>query len=110
MHIFIILMIMYGHVCSHAFNYIQLIVINMFNEYRRPSSLITKCVFVVWRLSCHLILYLQIIPVYTYVISPILFYLVMCLYVPSTLDGDMSAGHNPIYYGQGECGGPFIGQ
>ena len=82
----------------------------MFNEYRRTSSLITKVVFVVWRLSCRLILYLQIIPVYIYVISPIPFYLVMCLYGPYTLGGHISAGHNPIYSGQGECGGPLIGQ
>ena len=82
----------------------------MFNEYRRTSSLITKFVFVVWRLSCRLILYLQTIPFYTYVISPIPFYMVMFLYGPSTLGGHISVGHNPIYSGQGECGGPLIGQ
>ena len=96
---FIILMIMYVYTCSRTFNYVQFLVRNMFSEYRRPRSLITKFVFVVLRLSFHLILYLQIILFYTYVISPIPLYLFMCLYVPSSLDENISAGQNPIYSG-----------
>ena len=109
MYIIIIIMIMYVHMCSHTFNCIQFLVRNVFNEYRHPSSLMTNFVFVVWRLSCLLILYLHIIPVYKYVILPISFYLFMCMYGPSNIDGHISAGHNPIYSGQGECGGPLIG-
>ena len=101
MYIIIIIMIMYVHMCIHTFNCIQFLVRNVFNEYRHPSSLITKFVFVVWCLSCLLIIYLQIIPVYKYVISTIAFYLVMCLHGPSNIDGHISVGHNPMYSGQG---------
>ena len=101
---------MYVHTCSNTFNHVQLLVRNMFNGYRRPSSLFTKFVFVVCSSSCRMILCLHIIPVNMYVILLIPFYLLMCLYEPSTLDGHISAGHEPMPSGQGKCGGPLIGQ
>ena len=91
-----ILMMMYVHTCSNTFNHVQLLVRNMFNGYRRTSSLFTKFVFVVWSSSCRMILYLHTILVNMYVISPTLFYLLMCLYEPYTLNGNISAGHEPM--------------
>ena len=91
-----IMMMMYVHTCSHTYNHVHLLVRNIFNGYRRPSSLFTKFVFVVCSSSCRMILYLHTKLVNMYVISPTLFYLLMCLYEPYTLNGNISAGHEPM--------------
>ena len=44
------------------------------------------------------------------VIPRIKFYLVMYMYGPSTLDGNISAGHKPMSSEQVECDGPLIVQ
>ena len=105
-----ILTMIYVHTGSHMFNYVQLPARNMLNGYRRPSSLFTKFVFVVWGSSCRLILHLHVLTIFTYVILTTPLYLLMCMYVPSTLDGHICTGHKPMPSEQGECGGPLIGQ
>ena len=105
-----IIMMIYVNTCSHRFNYVQLLVRNAFKGYRRPSSLFNKSVFVVWSLSCRMILYLHILPIFAYVILPIPFYLLICLDGPYNLDEHISAGHNPMSSGQCDYGGPLIGQ
>ena len=44
------------------------------------------------------------------VISPISFYLVMCLDGPYTIDGKISTGHKSMDYSQGGYDGPLIVQ
>ena len=100
----------YVHTCSHRFNYVQLLVRYMFNGYRHPSSLFTQFAFVVCILSCSMILYLHILPIFAYVILPIPFYLFMCLNGPYNIDEHISAGRNPMSSGQCDYGGPLIGQ
>ena len=110
LYIFRIIVIMYVHTCSHKFKYVQFIVKNIFKSFRNPTSLITDLfIFCLKFIICQ-ILYLRILQVYTYVISPISFYLVMCLYGPYNIDEHISEGHNTIAYSQAEYCGPLIVQ